>query len=357
MPIHGSHFWSRLGAPPDYMALLASGGATTSAMPTLNNGGAFRFQASSTKDIKSVILHWSTVTTPGTVRVQIEPIDATTGKPAAAGTPYDVNATKDVTPTAGFQTITFATLPTTGLVVGNWYAVVIYTTVTGTAHTLSATNSMNVVAHYGTILLTAADVSTRSNLAEVASSVPLCAFIMEDDTVETDSFFPFAGAVTTSNVYGANLVAGTAMILGSTVKVAGVYGSVSKILGTPGDLRCSIYDSGGILVTGAQVTVDRDMLVTGSTGRSHWFLFPSIITLSSGTYRIVFDSATSDASNYWGVKAYTVFHSDLLVNYKHCSSSTGVANLVDSSTLMGNAGFLIDDLVGGSAGSGNSMIL
>lgn len=95
-------------------AAMAASGVVSYAMPTLNNGFSGRFMAYDTRDIKSVYVNFSSVSAPGTVELRIETIDNTTGKPS--GTLYDANATKSFTPAAGWNTVTFDTLPTTGLV-------------------------------------------------------------------------------------------------------------------------------------------------------------------------------------------------------------------------------------------------
>lgn len=84
MPIPGADFGSRLG-PVDEAAIVAyNSGLTAYTMAAQNVGYCARFTAPSTKDVKSVRLYWASIATAGTVVLTIEPIDATTGKPAAA---------------------------------------------------------------------------------------------------------------------------------------------------------------------------------------------------------------------------------------------------------------------------------
>src|SRR5262249_33821229 len=130
-------------------------GATTFAMANLNTGYCARFMANDARDVASVWINWSTVSSPGTVQVRIETIDATTGKPSASL--YDATATVNITPSAGWQQATFASLPTTGLTAGTEYALVLLTTVAGTTQTLRAYLTASGSGSFPAAALTAAD--------------------------------------------------------------------------------------------------------------------------------------------------------------------------------------------------------
>ena len=92
MPAPGAQFGSMVGVN-SVLAILASSGATTYAMAALNTGFCVRFTATSTNDIKSARIFWSSVSAPGTngITLRIETIDKATGNPS--GTLYDANAT------------------------------------------------------------------------------------------------------------------------------------------------------------------------------------------------------------------------------------------------------------------------
>ena len=142
------------------------------AMAALNAGFCARFPALNTKDIKSIRLYWGTVTAAGVVEARIETIDTATGKPT--GSLYDAAATKSFTPTAGAQTVTFDTLPTTGLTEGTYYALVLLTTTGGTAMTL---RSHVQIGGNGPAMLKADDGTTRTNFAVVPPATTTNFFI------------------------------------------------------------------------------------------------------------------------------------------------------------------------------------
>lgn len=260
--------------------------AITYAMAALNTGWCARFQAVDTRDIWSVWVNWSTVTTPGTVTVRIETIDVATGKPS--GTLYDANATLAFTPAAGWQQLTFASHPTTGLVAGNEYGIVLLTTGAGTTHTLRS--HLSSVGHFPANSLTAADGTTRSNFASVANSCPISTIGFSDGNEEFLGMAPFATS-TSFSVYGTRS-AGAKFVVpaGETWVVLGVQLGTPNPVGSPDDFRVRILDSSNALVTNASVTLPK-VSVAGVTNVSSRLLavFPALVTLTAGTYRIAVD--------------------------------------------------------------------
>lgn len=300
MAIKGRIFGVRYGT--DNLAdQMINSGVNTYAMAALNAGFCARFTATQAKDIASVRIYWNTVTTPGTITVRIETIDAATGKPS--GTLYDANAEiTGVTPTAGLQTITFASVPTTNLTPGAEYAVVILTTSAGTAHTLRTfACPSGVVAFYPTVVLTAANGTTRSNFAEVSNSYPLCSLVLDDATEDTMGMGALSGATVTNNLINDDATA-LKLVTSVLLSVAAVEFFLVKS-GTPtSNLRIRIFDSANSVVSGATITVDKDSIIVGGRRMIAWF--PALVTLQPGTYRVVFDASGDTASgNCWRLNA------------------------------------------------------
>lgn len=291
---------STIGGIDTYVAtrLSDNDGADPVAMHTLNAGLAFRFQAKDTRDVKSVNLYWANVATPGQVTVRIETVDATTGKPS--GSLYDASAAKTaIAPTLGLNTITFASLPTAGLTAGNWYAVVVLTTTGGTTSSIASSAPAT---SFGVAVLTAADGTTRSNFAEVTGGSPICSLIYEDDAEEPTGMSPWytrtLNAVNSTIAYGAKFTAV------STMKIAGVKFIGVRKAGSPGDMRVRIFN-GNSAVSGASVTVDKDML--SNVSYSHvraWF--PAPVSLTAGSsYRVVMDQpGAAVAGNDWSILSF-----------------------------------------------------
>ena len=345
MPIPGADFGSRLG-PVDGAAIICyNGGLTAYTMSALNTGFCARFTAPSTKDIKSVRLVWTSVSAPGVVTMTIEPIDATTGKPAAAGTPYDANATYAITPATGVQTYTFATLPTTGLTAGAEYGIVLITTTAGTTHGLGRGNNYSGQYRYPTIDLIAADGTTRSNFAEGIYN-PCISIVWEDDTEDAVGFLPYY-SYASNNIWG---TLGVALKLVTTVsyKVAGVLIDYLGKLGTPaGDLRIRIFDSSNSLVTGATINIDKESLLTGVNGRQVYTLFPAIVDLGVGTYRVILDSASSaNSSNCWTHRSSKfIAATGVPANYKLSTCpDVGTPIWTDSITDVATIGLILDSI-------------
>ncbi len=321
MPIPGEQFAGILGASNNI--ILTGSSANTYAMAAVNTGIAFRFVALTTADIVSVVINWSSVIAGGTVKLQIETVSA--GKPT--GTLYDANATISFTPVAGTQTLTFATPPTTGLTIGTVYCVTLLTTVAGTTQTLRECSPGSArLSGYPVIALTAADGRTPSNYAEVANTIPFCALNLEDSTTDTMGMSPYPVTVAgTYLVYGTNAIAMKFNISVSMV-VSGVCMQI-RIVGTPADhLRIRIFDSSNNVISGSTVTIDKDCLVgIGTTGRQLRTFFPAVITLSSGTYRVVCDSASSaNSSNCYDIYSATFLSAASVSSNFRVSSTTDV---------------------------------
>lgn len=304
MPVPGRFHRSMVGGDEYVRALASNNAAATTAMAALNTGVCFRFTAPDSRDVKSVWINWSAVATPGAFSVRIETIDATTGKPT--GTLVHANATATAqTPTAGWQQVTLGATPwASHMAAGTEYAVVILTTTGGTTQTLRSHDPTGTLGGYPTVVLTAADGTTRSNFAEVASAVPICSLVFSDDLEESLAFCPYA-TLSTSNVFTTN-AAGMKFTVpaGMTWQVAGVEISNLTRTGTPaGDLRIRVFNSADAAVSNTTLTLDKDSMTGGSAKRCRVH-FPAVVTLAAGTYRVVMDSASSaNSSNCWAIKA------------------------------------------------------
>lgn len=298
MAAKGRLFGSKYG-PSDAFADDFIQGANNYAMATLNTGWSGRFQATQNKDIYSVILSWVTVSSPGQVTVRIE--TDSSGKPS--GSLYDANAVATaVVPTAGTQTVTFSSHPTTKLTVGTFYHVVILTTTGGTTQTLRGYLQNTSYSAYGNITLTAADGTTRTNFAEVNASIPVCSLLLDDASEDSMGMAPLNGAQNNINLItsGGNVVvAGLKFVTDATLSVAGVEYMIIKT-GTPtANLRFRIYDNSNNDVSSGGVSVSVSTLTNASAKRGQAY-FGSLISLSAGTYRAVADGAAdTSGSNCW----------------------------------------------------------
>lgn len=351
MPAPGAQFGSMVGVN-SVLAILASSGATTYAMAALNTGFCVRFTATSTNDIKSARIFWSSVSAPGTngITLRIETIDKATGKPS--GTLYDANATITFTAASGIQTYTFATTPTTGLVVGDEYAIVLLTVVAGTTQTLGAYSSSAFLSTYPTIVLTAADGTTRTNFAEVASSIPMLSLIDDLDIEIPEAFLPFQTTTgTVQYVFSTTNFVAQKFIINSTQNIAGVACMLIRT-GTPaGDLRIRIFDSSNNVISGTTVTIDKDSLLN-VTNRRIIIIFPAVVALIADTYRIVFDSSGSaNSSNAFGLRPCSFLNS-ACVNPWRLSTSSDAASWTDSTTAQVAVWLLLDNFVAGGGGGG-----
>lgn len=356
MPAIGPFGYTRLG--PELSEFFVAGGSlSTFAMPAVNNAAAVRFKAVDTRDVLAVYINYSAITAAGTVEVRIELIDTATGKPN--GTLYDANAIVTITPVSGWNTCTFATPPSTGLVAGNEYAVVILNTGAGTTMTLRAHIAQASAAQIPSILLTANDASTRSNFAETSNSVPVCALQLTGP-VEEDWGMIGAPIATTFDVYGTRAFGVKFTVpSGLSVKVVAIAAINYTVTGSPGDIRCQIFDSGGTLVTGATCTILKTS-ITG-TGKRLVFRIPET-TLAAGTYSILIDQTNHST---------TISNRFLFYSFAFRSSNLVPSNLIFRTTLDITAGppptftddaasmagleILVNDLVG--SGGGGSVAL
>ena len=356
MAVPGAYFRSHLGADATLMGMANAGGNTGRDMNTTNIGWCARFTAIDTRDVKSVYVNWATVSTPGTITLTIETIDATTGKPT--GSLYDAAATKTFTPSAGWQLVTFDVLPTTGLTAGTEYAVVLICATTGTTQNLrSHTAGATPGGVYPSCVLLAADGTTRSNFAETGAGVPVCTLIMDDDVEEVLTFHQHA-TLTSYNLSG-TIAAGQKFVVptGVSLSVAGVYAIVQKV-GTPaGDLRARIFNSSDAAVSGTTVTADKDSLLTSLSNRIFQPRFATPVTLAAGTYRIVLDSGSSaNSSNCWRVyggvaRAAGNVPSSCIVS-STADVTAGTISWTDTSTEQFVGGLVIDSLPAGSGSGG-----
>jgi hypothetical protein len=313
----------------------------TAALASLNAGWAARFCAPDTRDVKSVRLYWSTISAPGTVRIQIQPIDLATGKPT--GTAYDANATIDITPTAGVQTVTFATLPATGLTAGAWYAVTVITTVGGTTQTLLS-GYTSVLANHPVRVMTTADAGATWTLT--TSTNPVASIIFEDDA-EDDLGFISAYTSGMTNIYGTNATSAL-FTTSSSIKIAGIWAQIVYSGAPPGDFIAAIYDSVGNVVSGSSLAIDKD--IVEATGRQVVWRFAPVI-LPAGTYRIVLSSPGSNSSNYWRSIYLSCLSAALVPNFRSCTTADLTANPVvwddSNTTRVFFGGLILDDVVAG----------
>lgn len=323
----------------------AGGFPTTVTMATLNNGYFARFMATDTRDIASVYIKWSAVTAAGTVQVRIETIDATTGKPS--GSLYDASAAVSVTPTLGWQICTFASLPTAGLVAGTEYAVVVLTTVGGTTQTIAAYYTTSTLPG---VVGSASDGTTRSNFAELGSGSawPILSFVMEDSVEESLGCCPYGTSDITKNLFG-TVGSGSKITVptGMTFSVVGIdIGSITRV-GTPaGDLRLRIF-SGNSAVTGTTVTVDKDSLANVNNKRIRVPF--AAVSLASGTYRIIADSASSaNSSNCWRINTATARTASLVPSSSVATSTSdvtaGTITWADVTTDVSPVALVLDDI-------------
>ena len=307
MSAPGALFRSTIGCDALLAFQAASSGVVTFAMAPLNSQVQFRFIATDTRDVYYVWINWATISSPGQITVRVETVDTTSGK--ATGTLYDSNAViTGVTPTAGWQQITFSTPPSTGLTPGTAFAVVILTTTGGTTMTLRGC-----LAAFGgpnAALFVSAD-ATRADAVESAGSFPILTLGLSEHTTTTEETPNLLGAavVTTfSTIYGTTspCAFGAKFIVpaNETWNVAAAWLQIGRS-GTPaGDLRCRILDTttpDGVIATATAPVND---LLSVNAHRA-CIQFASLVTLAAGTYRIVWDSASSvNSSNCYTAKYF-----------------------------------------------------
>ena len=341
--------------PDEGIARAIQNAGNSFAMATLNRGVAYRFTATDTRDVKSVYLNWSSISAPGTVTLRIETIDATTGKPS--GSLYDSNATKAFTPTSGWQNVAFDSLPTTGLTAGTEYAVVLLTTTGGTTMNILCSQNTTSYRYFPVAVMTATDGTTRSNFA-LAFGVPVGTIVFEDDVEEHVGWAPYA-SFGGSAVFG-TLGVGMKVVVPAnlTLSVIGVEWCYMQINGTPaGDLRIRIFDSSDSQLSNASATIDKDSILSGAGARLR-IRFPAAVTMAAGTYRIVFDSASSaNSSNCWSI--YTVvYRAAALAPSNFCYTSTsditaGTISWTNTTNEVPPLGLVLGDMTAsGGGGSG-----
>lgn len=278
---------------------LVTNAAITQTFTAANTGWCARVLATDTRDIKSVGVNFSDATTPGTATIRIETIDSTTGKPS--GSLYDASATKSFTPAAGWNVVTFDTLPTAGLTAGTQYAVVMIKDDSGTTCTLRSHANGVANGTWPITVLQAADGSTRSNFAEVADKTPVCYFVMDDNELTSMGCVPAASSGTTK-LDSNNACVAQKIVIPVDIVISGVRFSSNTGIGRTGtpaaDLRLRILDSSNAAVSGTTVTIDKDTL-TATNGRGLYIKLPPT-TLVAGTYRVAFDSAGA-GGNYFSL--------------------------------------------------------
>ncbi len=282
--------FSRGRTADPFAVLFANGGvATTFDMKSLDAGFAARHKARNDKDVKAVLVNWSGAAGSTQVALSYEPNDAN-GKPT--GAPYDVGATKTFAPAVGWQQITFDTLPTAGRTPGASYSVVLATTTGGTTANLRSSVSAN---GFPVAPLTTATAPTRGSFA-VVSAAPICALVLEDDSIVAEGMCPYAVGGTTQQIYGPRAV-GLEFTLRAPAVLDGLDAGAMSVTGSPSNLLAKIY-SGSAPVSGAVSTNPLTEILATSNTRQGRLLFDSgPVTLQPGTYQaFVQQSNTGSAS-------------------------------------------------------------
>jgi hypothetical protein len=345
--VPGTYFRSKYGADEMTGGLVQGNSITNFTMAALNNCAAYRFTAPDTRDISSVWIFWTSVSSPGKTQLRVETIDTTSGKPT--GTLYDANASIEFTPTANWQQCTFAVQPTTGLTAGNEFAILIITTTAGTTQTLGVKpSSLTEWVSLPIISLTAANGSTRSNLVEFDRSLPICSIVFSDNNEELLGFCPYATFDTSNNIFGTAGVGLTFSIFNdSALNVAGIEAYIKKI-GTPaGDLRAGIYQGSARLTS---ITLPRNSASSLTSNAKIRLYFNSPITLVSGTYRLVFDSASSaNSSNCWQCNAAVARSSNTVPSGFAYTTTTDVTaspiTWTDTANKLPGVNLIVDNLI------------
>jgi hypothetical protein len=300
--------YKHMASIPDVLAAVLQ----TVAMAPLNTGWCARTLAEDTRDIKGVWINWGTVTNPITNGVQLraETIDTATGKPT--GTLYDANASVSFTPTAGWQNINFAVLPTTGRTVGSMYGLVLLTTGTPASTTLTLNSHVANVSGQAlpATILTAADGTTRSNFAEGATSTAVGFIVYEDNSIEP-MMLSGQGPGVVKSIFGTARW-GAKMTHVGDMTIRGVWWTFgASTAGTPSDLLIKIRNAAGTLIAGFPVTVDKDG--TTATGvniyrRGYVPVAPVTLLASAGPHYIYMQQTdtASTVGNRHSLLAFTV---------------------------------------------------
>lgn len=351
----GIDFGGRVG--PDRIAgLVAAAGNTNFTMAALNTGWCARFTALSTLDIVSVTIRWANVTAGGTIRLRIETVDTTTGKPT--GTLYDANATIDFTPTAGIQTVTFAVAPSTGLTVGTEYCFVLLTTVAGSIHSLTSHVIQTGPARLPVVVLTATDGTTRSNFNEVTGApVPTISWTDSAGNEVADFCNPY-GATTNNWVFGSgdtahNWVIANKITVQAPIGIAGIQVDSIAKQGTPIDgLRCRLWSGVGSL--GTTITPSPASISGVSATRGMTFITSAV--LAAGTYYVGLDSFSSTtSSNSWLIKNLVPLTPGLVPSNCYLSESNNDgASWTDNVSSVAPIAFLVNTFQTAGAPAGGS---
>ena len=318
---------------------------------------AWRFMAKQTLDIYSVRLYWNANSSAPAMTLGIQTITTSTGKPS--GSLYDANATITFTPTqTGVVTYTFSTPPSTGLTVGTEYAVVLTTgAASGTTSNICGwvnPSQYPLLSRYPHVTLYGASFAA---LAESQNRSGVLSLVLSDGTEEVASFVPY-GAYSASAIYGTTIAAQKITFL-TSVSIAGIQAQMNKN-GTPaGDLNASIYAAGsntlGSQVSGTSVTANHTSLGGLGAGSlsSARFNFPAPVTLTAGTYYIVFaSSGSANSSNCWQLYS-GAFLNSACVGSERLSTSTNSGTAMSDSTTAVAAVWLIQNVdVAASGGSG-----
>lgn len=341
--------------PRTGVSSIVAGTPQTYSLAATNNCWAARFQATDTKDVYKVYLYFSTVTSPGTVQVTVEP-DSNPSSPTGvpSGTPYDTHASISFTPVQGWNVLTFATPPSTGRIVGNLYYAVAIATAGGTAQTIRSHYGVSV---YPAVALNALDGSTRSNLGEVTGSMPVMALGLSDGSVTGAGGTPFISN-TTITAYGTRGIGAKFSVpSGCTWNVAGIELDYVTKAGTPNGLKCSIY-SGTSSTPTVTITVPTIAVFNVST-RSIRVPLP-VTSLTAGTYRIILEDplhTTSLGNSYGTLTANAADNSVVPANLTLAGSSNivGTAGVVtwdlDDATQILPMSLILDDLPAASGGT------
>lgn len=261
---------------------VANSGAATFAMAASGAGFAAAFMAADAQAVYGGWVNWSSASSPGTVQVSLETFSA--GVPGGLGS-YDANAQVSITPAAGWQQFTFATPPTTALVPGNLYALVLVTTGAGTTQTLRGYTS---TANWPTEALSTATGGTRSSFAKISNSAaPIATLVLADGTESTGGLCPWA----TSAAYSVylNRAAGMQFTPGGPISFRGYVISNLSIVGSPSSLNVAVRDASGGVVSGTATTVPTAQLQTATT--RIWL--PAAVTLQAGTYYVSIDQGNN----------------------------------------------------------------
>jgi hypothetical protein len=157
---------------------------------------------------------------------------------------------------------------------------------------------------------------------------------------------PFLTTVSSTTAFTTNAVAAKIVTQG-TLSVTGYALDNIIITGTPaGDLRIRLFDSVDAVVSGSTVTVDKDVIVNGAGIRVP---LGTAISITAGTYRIVFDSASSaNSSNCYTFKSVTVLDALAAPNATLSTiadvTATPPLTWSDTSTVMVPAALLINGI-------------